>query len=186
MGHANIIRYSNRPFNSVEHMNESLVENINNVVAQDDTLYHLGDLAFMQLEKLIPLLNRINCKEIHLILGNHDKVVSNNQSAILNRTHNVKSISSYKEITYNKQPIVLFHYGMRVWNRSHHGSYHLYGHSHGSLPPHGKSCDVGVDSPHVTGKAEYRPYSFTEIERFMRTREISKEDYHGDDSSRIL
>jgi hypothetical protein len=32
------------------------------------------------------------------------------------------------------QPIVLCHYAMRVWNRSHHGAWHLYGHSRGNLP----------------------------------------------------
>ena len=43
--------------------------------------------------------------------------------------------------------IALMHYAMRVWDRSHHGSWHLYGHSHGSLPPLvGKfSFDAGVD-----------------------------------------
>lgn len=178
--HKNIIRYSNRPFRDVQHMNDSLVDNINSCVMQDDVLYHLGDLAFTQVDDLIKWINRINCGTVHFILGNHDKTLINNRKRIMEETHNVKSISDYKEINYNGQPIILFHYGMRVWNKSHHGSWHLYGHSHGTLPPHGKSVDVGVDSPWITGKPEYRPFSFSEIERFMRTREISKEDYHAD------
>jgi len=42
-------------------------------------------------------------------------------------------------------PVVLCHYAMRTWDRSHYGSYHLYGHSHGKLERHGWSMDVGVD-----------------------------------------
>ncbi len=38
------------------------------------------------------------------------------------------------EISVHGQPIVICHYAMRVWNRSHHGAWHLYGHSHGNLP----------------------------------------------------
>lgn len=178
--HKNIIKYSNRPFESVSHMNDSLVDNINSSVGKDNVLYHLGDLAFTQADDLIKWINRINCSNVHFILGNHDKTLANNKRRILEETHNVKSISDYKEINYNGQPVILFHYGMRVWNKSHHGSWHLYGHSHGTLPPHGKSVDVGVDSPWVTGKPEYRPFSLTEIEQFMQTREISKEDSHAD------
>jgi calcineurin-like phosphoesterase family protein len=43
------------------------------------------------------------------------------------------------------ETIILCHYAMRVWDRSHYGSMHLYGHSHGHLPDYGKSMDVGVD-----------------------------------------
>jgi calcineurin-like phosphoesterase family protein len=67
---------------------------------------------------------------------------------------------------------------LRVWNKSHHNSWHLYGHSHGSLPPHGKSVDVGVDCKEIT--SEYRPLSFKEIKKYMDKRVGEKVDHHGD------
>jgi hypothetical protein len=51
-------------------------------------------------------------------------------------------------VEVNGQPIWLSHYAHRVWMRSHHGAWHLYGHGHHSLPddPHARSIDVGVDA----------------------------------------
>ncbi|MCB0745233.1 MAG: hypothetical protein KDC67_15095, partial [Ignavibacteriae bacterium] len=89
----------------------------------------------------------------------------------------VEMVSS-KEISVNGQFICLYHYGCRVWNKSHHGSWHLYGHSHGSLPPMGKSVDVGVDAPYITGQAEYRPFSFEEIEKKKKNRGSHEVDHH--------
>jgi calcineurin-like phosphoesterase family protein len=44
-GHANIIKYSSRPFSSVEEMNDALVKKINDKVGVDDCLWHLGDFV---------------------------------------------------------------------------------------------------------------------------------------------
>ncbi len=57
------------------------------------------------------------------------------------------------EISVNGQPIVLCHYAMRVSNRSHHGAWHLYGHSHGNLPegPTSLSMDVGIPMTFARG-----------------------------------
>lgn len=68
---------------------------------------------------------------------------------------------------------MLFHYAMRVWNKSHHGSIHLYGHSHDSLDKDGEynglSMDVGMDSAYrIFG--EYRPFQIVEIIDIMNKR----------------
>jgi hypothetical protein len=52
----------------------------------------------------------------------------------------------------------------------------LYGHSHGTLPPYGKSADMGVYSKVITD--EYRPYSFEEVKAFMDARDIANADRH--------
>jgi calcineurin-like phosphoesterase family protein len=45
-GHANIIKYCNRPFRDVEHMNEELIRRWNERVKPEDFVYHLGDWCF--------------------------------------------------------------------------------------------------------------------------------------------
>lgn len=176
-GHANIINYSNRPYSDVEEMNEALIKNWNQVVGKNDTVYHLGDFAFMPYDKFKNLLWRLN-GYIHFMRGNHDKMIDQHKQDIL-RVGKIVSIQDYKEIKVAGKMIVLFHYGQRVWNKSHHGSIHLYGHSHGSLPPFGRSVDVGVDCKEITH--EYRPVSLDEVLDYMSKREFQKVDHHDDE-----
>lgn len=69
--HNNIIKYCNRPFKDVLEMNETIINNWNNTVIDNDTIYHLGDVALCSNELLAPIINRLNGKKI-LIRGNHD------------------------------------------------------------------------------------------------------------------
>ena len=71
--HENIIKYCNRPFDSVEDMNEFIIKQWNSVVSKDDTVYHLGDFALQSDKDVITdLVKRLN-GNIILILGNHDR-----------------------------------------------------------------------------------------------------------------
>jgi calcineurin-like phosphoesterase family protein len=142
-GHKNIIKYTNRPFNSVEEMNESLIQTFNDKVDKDDTVYCLGDFAFMHANDLRDILSRLN-GNIHLIYGNHDKVIRSN----VDIQKQFASVGEYKEVTIDKQHIVMCHYPMVIWNRKHHNSWMLHGHCHGTLtyPFTGKIFDVGYDA----------------------------------------
>ena len=93
---------------------------------------------------------------IFAVPGNHDK-------QIRKLTEEFSWLSNLAEISIHGQPIVICHYAMRVWNRSHHGAWHLYGHSHGNLPdtPTSLSMDVGVDTH------DFRPWHFDEINLLM-------------------
>lgn len=71
-GHKNIIRYANRPFDDVTHMNEMLVHNWNSVVHPDDTVYHLGDVALGPIRESLAYIRRLNGRKV-LITGNHDR-----------------------------------------------------------------------------------------------------------------
>lgn len=173
--HKNIIKYSSRPYEDTYAMNKAMTEAWNAVVAPDDTVYHLGDFAFAKIETIEKILENLN-GNIHFVHGNHDKEILKNKERLLDYGL-FKSITPYQEIHYKNQFIVMCHYGMRVWNKSHHGSWMLYGHSHGSLPPFGKSVDVGVDAKFVTN--DYRPISFDEIKSFMDNRQMEN-NHHAD------
>jgi calcineurin-like phosphoesterase family protein len=124
-GHKNIIEYSKRPFASVEEMDDALIENINREVKPNDLLYHLGDWAMWRGHE--GYRRRIHCRNIVLILGNHDRHQSKLRPLFLD-------IHPILHTKIDGRNFSLCHYAMRVWPKSHHGAWHLYGHSHGSLP----------------------------------------------------
>jgi len=135
-GHANIIRHCNRPFGSVQEMDEALIASINSRVSETDTLYHLGDFAFRGNDPAA-YRGRIRCRSIVLILGNHDPqtlagVTKSEFSSLFAGVHSLLRIKP--SLDGAAQQIMLCHYAMRVWDKIHHGSWHLFGHSHGTLP----------------------------------------------------
>ncbi len=133
--HKRIIELAKRPFTTVEEMDEVMIKRWNAVVTENDVVYHLGDFAWTD---HTPYLRQLNGQK-HLILGNHDYD---------NRVDKAKgwhSVERYRELKIGDDNLVLFHYAMRVWNKSHHGSISLYGHSHGNLLGDDQSLDVGVD-----------------------------------------
>lgn len=72
-GHENIIKYCDRPFKDVIEMNQVMYDNWNAIVAPEDEIYHLGDLALFKKDSpLIELLSGLQGHK-HLLLGNHDK-----------------------------------------------------------------------------------------------------------------
>ena len=173
-----------RDFNSVHMMNMALVDGINKYVKEDDILYHLGDWSFGGVQNIFQFRNYIICKNIHLILGNHDKHIIDKEIKYHDTTFNpIELFSSVQDVLtldIGKTKIFLSHYSHRVWLGSHKGVIHLYGHSHGSIPDYGKSMDVGVD---VAFKkfGEYRPFNIGDITNIMSKRNIEKIDHHGED-----
>lgn len=163
LSHKNICYYANRPFSFVDEMNEVLIQNWNNVVGLNDIVYHLGDFSFGNASSQIKLLNGTK----FFVRGNHEKPLIN---AI-----GEKNVPYMRIIKVENYPdIILCHYAMRVWHKSHFGSYCLFGHSHGKLEPYKKSVDVGVDSNWITGKKEYRPFNIEEIHNFLKTQDGEK------------
>lgn len=143
-GHANIIEYCNRPFSDVEEMDDVIIDGINGCVTINDTLYHLGDFSFGKnnLEKVREYRGRIRCKNIHLILGNHDYSIRNN----LDIQKIFSSVSDLKQVKLNNQKYILCHYPLEIWNAKHHGSVHLYGHTHeDNIKKMKGRLNVGVD-----------------------------------------
>lgn len=160
-GHFNIIKYCKRPFATVEEMDSKLIANHNSVVSPDDDVYILGDIAFSNPAEYI---GRLNGRKF-LIRGNHDKHIDECRPRVV-------WIRDLTQINILGQKIVLCHYAMRVWANSHHGSWHLYGHSHGTLPddPNALSLDVGVDCH------GYFPVSFEQIKGLMAKKKFKPVD----------
>ena len=166
LGHANIIKHCQRPFQSVEEMDAALIERWNAVVQPKDMVYHLGDLIYRSAKDPLEYLRQINGR-IHLITGNHDRDMLKNLVGWKN--HYFEEIEQLKVIKLDHQKIVLCHYAMRVWPDSHRGSWHLYGHSHGTLPPHGNSFDVGVDGH------DFTPLSFQKVRDTIAALEVERQ-----------
>lgn len=181
-GHANILHkfQPNRKElgTNIDEMNDEIVRRWNATVGPHDEVYNLGDLAFYKHpENVLPLLRRLNGRK-YFIFGNHDQVVQKNREAFKEVFVWMKD---YYELRHDGEFVVMSHFPMAIWNRMHHGAWHLHGHCHGSyVEPHGnRIVDVGLDSPHVTGRFDMRPYSFDEIRAYMRTKSFKSLDGHG-------
>ena len=155
--HANIIKHENRPFSSVEEMNEVMIEKWNEKVKKNDSIYILGDFVWSKPSEIIP---RLNGKK-YLIKGNHDK--QSNSSYF-------EWVKDYYRLKYNNDTFILFHYPIFRWDKSHYGSYHLYGHVHSRESSNDfmntldNAYNVGVDVNN------YEPVSVEEVLRKLNKR----------------
>lgn len=176
-GHENIIRYMNRPFKDSAEMDEVLIRNWNELVTHEDTVYVLGDFALCPSARAASILRRLSGTKI-LIEGNHDRGCLRDPvfRREFSEIHKLLEIDVAPEPgTKRGQKIVMCHYAMRTWNRSHRGSIQLFGHSHGTLPddPHSLSMDVGVDSNN------HYPISLKDVLRTMSKKAWKPIDYHS-------
>ena len=123
-GHANIIRYDDRPFSSAEEMDEAMISNWNAAVSDADTVYILGDVSWYGSERTREILGRLNGKKV-LIRGNHDEVCDRLTDCFI-------KTCDYLELDDGSERVVLSHYPMPFWNGQFQDSVHLYGHVHDS------------------------------------------------------
>ena len=153
-GHYNIIKYCNRPFSSVEEMDEQIIERWNKKVKPEDTVYILGDISLSK-EK-VALVGRLN-GEKHLIIGNHDY----HNLAEIKELNCFDSISYMKVINLEDKTITLCHFPVY----SFIGDYMVYGHVHNNekdeswlavrLKPNMLNAGIEIN--------EYVPVSFDEL-----------------------
>ena len=135
ISHNNILKYCNRQFKDIDHMNYVITANFNEVMSEGDVLYHLGDVAFGD-ENAYKFFSDLRVKQIHLVFGNHD-----NESI-----KNHPKIKSSGWLKKTKIPVIggvtLCHFPMLAWMNKHH----LHGHWHcKGTPYHQCVLDVGVD-----------------------------------------
>jgi calcineurin-like phosphoesterase family protein len=143
-----------REFKTLEHMNATLVGNINEVVGQDDILFHLGDWSFGGFEQIELFRNQIVCQNVHIITGNHDHHIENNKEGCQSL---FSSVNKYLNLNVKwnvgtpltgEQRFALMHFPIASWDNMAKGAIHLHGHVHFETNKRvgkGKMMDVGVD-----------------------------------------
>lgn len=159
LGHRAAISMCERPFETVEEMNEVLICNFNSYVKKNDTVYILGDIAHRTpVVDVNKMISRLNGKKI-LCKGNHDKKYDEDL---------FNGIYDFLEIAVNGVNVSLMHYPMMSWPKSRHGALHLHGniHSKGDYNLLQKAegilrYDVGIDAN------KYYPVSIEQIKEFF-------------------
>lgn len=86
--HTNIIHFYGRKFETIEEMNETIINNWNKIVTNDDTIYHLGDFAFAGMTRIKELIGMLNGNKI-FVRGNHDKFGINEQIRLNKNEHRI-------------------------------------------------------------------------------------------------
>ncbi len=184
LGHRNIIRFCDRwhlcgyesreaasfanakvpSATDLEEHDQRLIANINDSVGVDDTLWVLGDFCLSPLELARQYRERIRCKKVGLVRGNHD---------LKSYDELFDPVMDQGMIRYQGRRMFLNHYPMRSWDGAFHGAWHLYGHVHDRLSDEDAAepsllvKDVGVDACH------YRPISFVDLMSYMKPRELA-------------
>lgn len=154
-GHKAIIDYENRPFSSVEDMDEALIDGWNKTVGKCDRIYLLGDISFYNKTKTADIIKRLYGNK-YLVMGNHDKL----------------SVSAYYEMGFTRVydcPIIYDQF----WMLSHEPLYintnmpyaNIFGHIHANKEYTdftNQSFCVSVE------RINYRPINFSEMKEKMQ------------------
>lgn len=164
LGHHKIITYCNRPFETIQQHDNTILDNINSIVQENDNLVIGGDFSFGDPYSFI---KRINCKNLYFVIGSHDKLMWK-----YNRMF--KEFTEKLCLDVNGQSMVITHCPHLCWEKSHYGTWHLFGHIHSGKSPKadnmtlfdqviakGKMLDVGVDGHN------FKPWSFEEIKEVL-------------------
>ena len=174
-GHKNIMSFCPetraRFRNDVSYMTEAMIEEWNARVGTADTVYILGDVAFMSGFNASLVMMRLNGVKI-LIEGNHDRKTLMD----VNFRNSFKEVHKYLDITYDGHKVVMFHYPIAEWDQMHRGALHFHGHLHGGVSGLEKyrALDVGMDS---TGEIVI---SMDRAIRMIKDKEIKGHHQKGD------
>lgn len=161
LGHANIIKFCNRPFDSVEEMNSAIIERINRRVPEKAVLFVLGDAVMGKISETLPLLAGIKAT-VKLVPGNHDRCWGGNGASSEKWVERYRQEGGVSEVldglvkeTFQGQQFTLCHFPTTGDSREetrfaeHRPScsgWILHGHTHGAWRQNGEMIDVGIDS----------------------------------------
>ncbi len=172
-GHKNIIKFCNRPWETVEEMDEALITNWNSIVGEKDIVFDLGDFAFATNGRWKELVQRLNGKH-YLILGNHDGIRWPGDKTM----QLFERVEQQMIIYIDNRCIYLNHYPYLCyggsWKNPEHAVWQLHGHVHTCPNSSGADdkrmiykfpyqYDVGVDNNN------YTPVSFKQVKDIINS-----------------
>ena len=177
LGHRNIIDYCNRPFRDVDAMNDALIDNWNEMVATDDTVWVVGDFALGKIADTLPMAQALHGRKI-LVAGNHDRCWAGHGRRADGWTERYldagfdKVVQGSTHVDIDGTTAVVCHFPYRGDSQHHDrfverrpmdkGEWLLHGHVHDRWAQEGRMINVGVDA---TG---YRPVDSAVIAGIIR------------------
>lgn len=162
--HKNIIKYCNRPFNNIDEMNETMINNWNSIISNEDIVYHLGDLCLSTDEEIKNVFNRLNGNKI-LIRGNHDR----------------KPVKFYEELGFKvltHAPIILDEYKLLLSHvplpdaKIKNGFINLHGHIHNKSIINDYPQKTYSESKHINLSADVTNFKPVSIDKINQIRNI--------------
>lgn len=158
-GHANVIKFDERPFVDVDEMDRVMIERWNEIVGDNDDVYVVGDFCYRSGHVAEWYLAKLKGRK-HLVVGNHDWHTLQNGKAV----SMFASVDSMLEVEDCGRMIVLCHYPMAEWRNSMRTTWHVYGNIHnrrGMTYEFMRTLDRALNAgAPVNG---YRPVSFDEL-----------------------
>jgi calcineurin-like phosphoesterase family protein len=177
-GHANVIKYSERPFASADEMDAALIAGHNAVVGPSQTVLWVGDVSFHGLDRTREILAALHGRKI-LVRGNHDRSAAqmarlgfdlvadaltlNLDGRLVRVSHLPYRGMDSREVATRSEGDSRREKGLPVWERRGADEWLLHGHTHSRVKRSGQAIHVGVDA------WGYRPASVAWIAEMMRT-----------------
>lgn len=149
LSHANILHLGQgRPFDDLDHHDEMIIKNWNDLVSPDDVVYHLGDVALGPWPVGLEKIRRLS-GEIHLVPGNHDRI-----SSVENEKRRERFLPDYEDVfDIIEDEVIEMEVDGRLVTLSH---YPLEGDSHdGDRFTHLRGVDDGT--PRIHGHTHCQP-----------------------------
>ncbi len=170
-GHEWIISFNQRPYKSVEQMDDELIKNWNQTVPKDGIVFVLGDIGYTDDKRIIEIFNQLHGEKI-LIKGNHDWDYYKEETlnSLFKEVYDLLflRVQDYNHSVYHY--MVLCHYPMFDWQNSYKGTWQLFGHIHTRRLKEFQTVksrlfstqyDVGVDNN------QFRPISCHEVSEII-------------------
>jgi calcineurin-like phosphoesterase family protein len=181
--HEAVLRYDKRPFATIAQHDLALAQNCAQTghALTGVVFWILGDVARTE-QALARFMEEVrpHWRQVNLIRGNHDDRVAWKRRDLFDEAHEARYLRISPDVR-----VYLSHYAHRVWCNSHHGAFHLHGHSHGALPRWGRSMDAGANC------IDYRPIHIDTVVSILEKseppnhhRNVQSTDYQEDHADR--
>jgi calcineurin-like phosphoesterase family protein len=167
--HKNIQKYCPTTRYGADHieMTNLIVHTVFSQTKPGDIIYNVGDVSFGtydQTHNILKLIKDAGIKH-YLIRGNHDHNITSDMHQYFEGVHDVLNLNLGRRST-----MVMSHFPFAVWDRCHHGSFHVHGHSHGSFSAPGRIMDVGLDT---RPKGDMTMWELDEVVEILKTKEFN-------------